>query len=169
MWGVRTVYSSDMVLINASGVAVALGEEGATVYCVGRSSSLSSSKSPSETIEETAALVTARGGKGVAVVLDLHHEEELQALIERIRQQEARLDVAVIAAWGGDARVQWGLPFWEMDVSRGLELVHCTQQILLRCCAAVIPLLRFTAANNRGSYPLLIGLSDGYVLIVAIL
>src|SRR6202012_3734676 len=63
------------------GIALALGEAGATVYCTGRSTAANRiprktdekisphdhARRP-ETIDETAALVTARGGRGVAVV-----------------------------------------------------------------------------------------------------
>src|SRR5579872_374724 len=54
------------------GIAIALGEAGATVYCTGRSSRKQSSESAPtpgrpETIEETAELVTAAGGRGIAV------------------------------------------------------------------------------------------------------
>src|SRR6202011_5200248 len=51
------------------GIAIALGEAGATVYCTGRSSRRGRPATPGrpETIEETAELVTAAGGPGIAV------------------------------------------------------------------------------------------------------
>ena len=81
------------------GIALALGEAGATVYCTGRSSraALASGIKPlsgqqrkdalpaayytgrPETIEETAELVTARGGKGIAVT-----EEQIRAKMDEL-------------------------------------------------------------------------------------
>ena len=55
------------------GIAAALGEAGATVICTGRSSrtgALESDYVRSETIEETAELVTRLGGVGIAEVVD---------------------------------------------------------------------------------------------------
>jgi NAD(P)-dependent dehydrogenase (short-subunit alcohol dehydrogenase family) len=58
------------------GIAIALGEGGATVYCTGRSSRKGAKSRPaaklgvSETIEETAELVTAAGGSGIAMRVD---------------------------------------------------------------------------------------------------
>src|SRR5262252_9104937 len=85
------------------GTALALGEAGATVYCTGRSSRTKPSKKspvrrlPSEyylgrpeTIEETAELVTARGGKGIAVVMDHLEPEQVAALIARIRNEQGK-------------------------------------------------------------------------------
>jgi NAD(P)-dependent dehydrogenase (short-subunit alcohol dehydrogenase family) len=57
------------------GIAIALGEAGATVYCTGRSSRKRSQGRPPtpgrpETIEETAELVTAAGGRGIVIRVD---------------------------------------------------------------------------------------------------
>ncbi|MEO7965440.1 MAG: hypothetical protein ABIT38_16140, partial [Gemmatimonadaceae bacterium] len=53
------------------GIAIALGEAGATVYCTGRSvRGAPSALARPENIEETAELVTAAGGTGIAVRVD---------------------------------------------------------------------------------------------------
>ena len=67
------------------GIAVELGAAGATVYCTGRTTESSRSEMDRpETIEETAALVTAAGGRGVAVAVDHLIPDEVRALVERI-------------------------------------------------------------------------------------
>src|SRR3954468_20742363 len=67
------------------GIAVALGEIGATVYCTGRSTRASRSElDRPETIDETASLVDAAGGRGVAVQVDHMDLAQVRALIERI-------------------------------------------------------------------------------------
>lgn len=81
------------------GIARMLGEAGATVYCTGRSSRTQPNTTRShhagrpETIEETAELVTAAGGRGIAVRVDHSVEREVAALFERVERDERRLDV----------------------------------------------------------------------------
>ena len=103
------------------GIARALGEAGATVYCTGRSvrGSPATGTRP-ETIEETAELVTAAGGVGIPVRTDHTVEDEVRALFERVRAEQGRLDVLVNDVWGGDELMEWGKPFWESDVGKGL-------------------------------------------------
>jgi NAD(P)-dependent dehydrogenase (short-subunit alcohol dehydrogenase family) len=108
------------------GIAVELGHTGATVYVTGRTTR--SSRSPMnrpETIEETAELVTAAGGKGIAVPVDHSRPEEVAALVERIaREQDGRLDVLVNDIWGGDPLIDWDVPFWEQPLEGGLLAVR---------------------------------------------
>src|SRR5512146_1854232 len=97
------------------GVARALGEAGATVYCTGRS--VRGKPSPygrPETIEETAELVEAAGGKAIALRVDHTVEKEVRRLFDRIEKQHGRLDVAVNSIAGEDPLMrQWG-SFWDV-------------------------------------------------------
>ena len=103
------------------GIARALGEAGATVYCTGRSvRGKPATGTRPETIEETAELVTAAGGVGIAVRTDHTVEDEVRALFERVRAEQDRLDVLVNDVWGGDELMEWGKPFWEGEVGKGL-------------------------------------------------
>ncbi|MEM7198986.1 MAG: SDR family oxidoreductase [Planctomycetota bacterium] len=109
------------------GIARALGEAGATVYCTGRSSrSRQEPIDPKrlETIEETAELVTADGGTGIAVVVDHTEEAAVAQLLARVRADHGRLDVLVNDIWGGDALTEWGKPFWEVDVAQGFTMME---------------------------------------------
>src|SRR5579863_1990840 len=105
------------------GIATMLGAAGATVYCTGRSirGNPATSGRP-ETIEETAELVTAAGGRGIAV--RVHHTiaDEVRALFERIEQDSQRLDILVNDIWGGDELSEWGKPFWKLDPGKGLRM-----------------------------------------------
>ena len=107
------------------GIARALGEAGATVYCTGRSSRAGAvdPKRP-ETIEETAELVSAAGGTGVPVRVDHTEEPAVARLFERVRADHGRLDVLVNDIWGGDALTEWGKPFWEADVGTGFKMME---------------------------------------------
>lgn len=105
------------------GIARALGEAGATVYCTGRSvRGRPATGTRPETIEETAELVTAAGGVGIPVRTDHTVEEEVRALFERVRAEQGRLDVLVNDVWGGDELIEWNTPFWESDVDKGLRM-----------------------------------------------
>lgn len=104
------------------GIAAMLGDAGATVYATGRSvrGKPATSGRP-ETIEETAEIVTARGGVGIPVRVDHTVPEEVEALFARVRrEQDGRLDVLVNDVWGGDELSEWGKPFWENSLSKGL-------------------------------------------------
>ena len=107
------------------GIARMLGAAGATVYCTGRSvRGNPATAGRSETIEETAEMVTAEGGRGIAVRMDHTVESEVERLFERVRADEGRLDVLVNDIWGGDALTEWGSPFWSLSTAQGQTLLE---------------------------------------------
>lgn len=123
----KTLHAQVVVVAGATrgagrGIALMLGEAGATVYVTGRSvRGKSAMEGRPETIEETAELVNTRGGAGIAVQVDHTVEEEVKALFERVRhEQDGRLDILVNDIWGGDELTEWGKPFWEHDLRKGL-------------------------------------------------
>lgn len=102
------------------GIATALGEAGATVYCTGRSVAGSPGmKNRPETIDETAVIVTARGGHGIAVRVD----HSVPAEVERLFQRVGEFDILVNDIWGGDDLVEWGRKLWETKLEDGLLLI----------------------------------------------
>lgn len=103
------------------GIACMLGEAGATVYCTGRSvRGKPATQGRPETIEETAEMVSGYGGQGIAVQVDHSDEQQVQALFERVRAEQGRLDILVNDIWGGDELTEWEKPFWELDIAKGL-------------------------------------------------
>ena len=107
------------------GIARMLGAAGATVYCTGRSvRGRPATAGRPETIEETAEMVTAEGGRGVAIRTDHTVEAEVEQLFARVRTEQGRLDVLVNDVWGGDALTEWGSPFWTLSISQGRELLE---------------------------------------------
>lgn len=124
------------------GVATALGEAGATVYVTGRSTrGRRSEYDRSETIEETAELVTAAGGRGIAVRVDHLEPEEVRALVARIDADQGRLDVLVNDIWGGERLVEWNVPVWEHDLEAGLRLLRLAIDTHLITSHHALPLL----------------------------
>ena len=123
-------------------IAIELGALGATVYGSGRSTR--SGRSPMdrpETIEDTAELVAAAGGEGVAVRCDHADANEVGALVERIRGERGRLDILVNDVWGGDPFVQWGKPLWEGELDATLGVLRNGIETHLITSHAAIPLM----------------------------
>ena len=107
------------------GIACALGEEGATVYCTGRSvRGKSATRGRPESIEETAELVTARGGKGIAVQVDHTQPEQVKALFARVKKDSDGLDILVNDIWGGDELTEFGKTFWTASLEKGLTMLE---------------------------------------------
>jgi NAD(P)-dependent dehydrogenase (short-subunit alcohol dehydrogenase family) len=106
-------------------ISIELGALGATVYVTGRTTR--ESKSPmgrSETIEETADRADAAGGHGIAVRVDHMVPEEVAALVERVREEQGRLDVLVNDVWGGDPFVDWDGKLWEQPLDKTLGVIR---------------------------------------------
>lgn len=106
------------------GIACALGEAGAIVYCTGRSvRGKPATGDRPETIEETAEMVTAYGGQGIAVRTDHTQVGEVASLFERVAaEQKGQLDVVVNDIWGGEEFTEFGPPFWELALDKGFKM-----------------------------------------------
>ena len=138
------------------GTAVALGEAGATVYVSGRTTREQRSEyDRPETIEETAELVAEAGGTGIAVQVDHLEGAQVEALVERIRTEQGRLDVLVNDIWGGENLVGWEKPIWEHDLDDGLRLLRLAIDTHLITSHHALPLL----IENPGG--LLVEMTDG--------
>lgn len=139
------------------GIAVALGEAGATVYVTGRSvRGRPATGTRPETIDETAELVTAAGGVGIAVRVDHTVPEEVAALFARVREeQDGRLDILVNDVWGGDALTAWRTPFWEHSLDNGLLMQRRAVHSHIITSVYGAPLM---VTRNRG---LIIEITDG--------
>lgn len=106
------------------GVARELAAAGAKVYCTGRSArGRPATPGRPETIDETVELIAADGGAAVAVRVDHTVQSEVEALAERVRADEGRLDILVNDIWGGDELVDWGAKFWTLDMATVRTLV----------------------------------------------
>lgn len=126
------------------GTARMLGEAGATVYCTGRGSRTQPSGSGvhagrPETIDDTADLVTAAGGKGIAVRVDHTSPEEVSALIKRIRAEAGRLDI-LVPVLGGFQVKQWD-SFWKLGLDDGRAMIESWLWPRLNTYHAAVPLM----------------------------
>jgi NAD(P)-dependent dehydrogenase (short-subunit alcohol dehydrogenase family) len=103
------------------GIALVLGQAGATVYVTARSvRGRPSAPGREGSVEETAEAVSTRGGTGIPVACDHTDDDNVRSLFDRVRDEQGRLDVLVNNAWGGyEQRAGepevgfFGVPFWE--------------------------------------------------------
>ncbi len=124
------------------GIAVALGEAGATVYATGRTTRERRSEiDRPETIEETADLVGEAGGTGFALPVDHLEAEQVEALVQRIEAESGRLDVLVNDIWGGERLFEWNTPVWEHDLENGLRILRLAIDTHLITSHFALPLL----------------------------
>ncbi|MFJ2187259.1 SDR family oxidoreductase [Kitasatospora sp. NPDC087861] len=147
------------------GIAVELGAAGATVYVTGRSTRERRSEyDRPETIEDTADLVTAAGGRGIAVPTDHLDPSQVAALVQRIDAEQGRLDILVNDIWGGEKLFAWNVPVWEHDLDDGLRLLrlavethavtshHALPLLLRRPGGLVVEMTDGTAEYNDATY-----------------
>ncbi|MEN3266880.1 SDR family oxidoreductase [Pseudonocardia sp.] len=138
------------------GIAVELGAAGATVYVTGRSvRGKRSEYNRPETIEETAELVTAAGGTGIAVPTDHLVPAQVEALVARIDAEQGRLDVLVNDIFGGDFLAAWDTPVWEHSLDDGLRLLRLAIETHIVTAHHAFPLL----IRNPGG--LVVEVTDG--------
>ena len=137
------------------GIAVQLGACGATVYCTGRTAGGQRSEmNRPETIEETAALVDAAGGRGIAVQVDHLVPQQVRALVARIEGEQGSLHVLVNDIFGA-TKIEWNKSVWESDLEYGLHLLRLAIDTHAITSHFAIPLL----LKERGG--LVIEVNDG--------
>lgn len=128
------------------GIAAALGEAGATVICTGRTTRHARSEyDRPETIEETAELVSALGGRGIAIAVDHLVSDEVRSLAERIRRDHGRVDILVNDIWGAErlkgGPSEWNKPIWQTDLDKGLRILRLAIDTHLVTSHHLLPLL----------------------------
>ena len=144
------------------GIAAALGEAGATVVCTGRTTGTQRSEyNRPETIEETAGLVTALGGTGVAVPIDHLDPARVKELADRLRHDFGRIDLLVNDVWGAEklkgGPPDWNKPIWQHDLDVGLRILRLAVDTHLITAHHLLPLL----VTRPGG--LLVEVTDGTV------
>ena len=104
------------------GIAIGLGEKGMTVFVTGRSVDHSDAvgwdgKPLAGTIHETAAAVTAAGGRGIALACDHGDDAQIAALFDRVRAEAGQLDILVNNATHIHHQLIEQAPFWEKELA----------------------------------------------------
>jgi NAD(P)-dependent dehydrogenase (short-subunit alcohol dehydrogenase family) len=106
------------------GIAMSLGEAGATVYVTGRTLDEKQAAVPlAGTVTQTAEEVTRLGGRGIAIRCDHHDDAQVEAAFRQIQAEQGRLDILVNNAWAGYEGYATGshyppnFPFWQKPIS----------------------------------------------------
>ncbi|MBW8794069.1 MAG: SDR family NAD(P)-dependent oxidoreductase [Streptomyces sp.] len=141
-------------------LAVELGRAGATVHVTGRTTRGHASEvgRTTETIEETAELVTAAGGTGIAVPTDHLDPDQVRALVERIGREQGPLDILVNDLWGGEHLLVgsvFGKKSWQTPLADGLRILDLGVRSHVITAALALPLL------VRSDAPLHVEVTDG--------
>jgi NAD(P)-dependent dehydrogenase (short-subunit alcohol dehydrogenase family) len=149
------------------GIALALGDAGATVYVLGRTSVHGPKPSDGApgTVEETADEVSRRGGRGIPVAMDCTDAAQVEALYARVAAEQPHLDVLANAVWGaadgvpaiGDMLASWGEPFWTQPTAAWQRMMHAGPYTYFLMSTHA---LRLMTPRRRG---LIVGVTDGYV------
>jgi NAD(P)-dependent dehydrogenase (short-subunit alcohol dehydrogenase family) len=147
------------------GIARVLGEEGATVYVTGRSIRGESTRPDlsGTTIQDTAEQVTARGGVGIPVQCDHTVDEQVEALFDRVQQEQGRLDILVNNIWGGYedySEETFDVPFWQQPLWRWDKMFQAGVRAHFTASRLAAPLMMprrqglivSTTAWDRGKY-----------------
>lgn len=146
------------------GIALVLGEAGATVFITGRSTRGSTTENMAGSIEETAEAVSARGGLGIAVRCNHTVDGEVEALFSRVKDEEqGRLDLLVNNVWGGYEQYEFdrfALPFWEQPLRHWQGMFEAGVRAHLVASRLALPLMLAvrrgliinTVAWDRGLY-----------------
>jgi NAD(P)-dependent dehydrogenase (short-subunit alcohol dehydrogenase family) len=149
------------------GIAVGLGEAGATVVCTGRTSRVDRSlhsdyEGRPETIEETADLVDAAGGVGVPVPVDHLDHAAVSTLARWLADEFGAIDVLVNDIWGAEVLKggppQWNTPIWEHDLDVGLRILRLAVETHLVTSHFLLPVLVRSSAPGGG---LVVEITDG--------
>lgn len=137
------------------GIAHALGSHGATVYVTGRTRRGAGGSS----IEETADLVTAAGGTGIAVAVDHRDDEQTRRLFERVAREQGRLDILVNNAAAIRDEMMSRAPFWEqpLDVIDIVDVGLRSSYVATACAAPLLfargrGLVAFTSSPGAAHY-----------------
>lgn len=130
------------------GIALALGDSGATVYAAARTSR-GGPKPPDNapgTVEDTAEQVTARGGRGIPVCADLSDPRQTAALFRRVAEEQGRLDLLVNSAWGANFMPEWSRRFWDLSP----EIWRETMEAVSVCWLTGVHAARLMARQRHG-------------------
>jgi len=113
------------------GIALELGEAGATVYVTGRTvKEKTDAGKLGGTVFSTAQAVTAMGGKGIGIQCDHRDDAQVEAIFKKIAKDSRKIDILVNNAWAGyenmreGSRLTYFKPFWEQPFWRWDAMFH---------------------------------------------
>ena len=80
-------------------------------------------------------MVTARGGVGIPIRCDHTKDNEVEAVFERVEQEQGRLDILVNCTWGGNENTEkFEAPFWEQPLWRWDQIDFMRNKVIFYVC-----------------------------------
>jgi len=147
------------------GIALGLGEAGATVYVTGRTTQEGTDiEKLGGTVFETAEAVTAVGGKGRAIPCDHRDDAQVEEVFKQVAKESKQIDILVNNAWGGYEKMRegrrltyfkpfWEQPFWRWDamLNAGVRAAYISSafaaRMMIRKKSGLIVNISFWAAQ----------------------
>ena len=80
-------------------------------------------------------------------------------LIARIEKEHGKLDILVNNIWGGDPFLEFGKPFWQLDLPKGFQMMEGALYTHIITCHFAAPLLIESAKKSSGG--LIVEVTDG--------
>ncbi len=124
------------------GIAIELGKAGAIVYVTGRSVAKKATNNWPGTIDETISQIKEAGGTGIGIRCDHTIDSDTEAVINRIRKEQGRLDILVNNVWGGNELPIEEIPFWELPLKHWDNMFTAGIRAQLTTNYYAIPLLK---------------------------
>jgi NAD(P)-dependent dehydrogenase (short-subunit alcohol dehydrogenase family) len=141
-----------------AGIAHALGAHGATVYVTGRSEKPGGDTLPG-TIHQTAEMVTAAGGRGIAVRVDHGDDGQVKELFARVEREQGHIDILVNNAAIIRDEMMGRTKFWEepLNVIDTLDVGVRSSYVATVCAAPLMlpqrrGLVVFTSSSGSVHY-----------------
>jgi dehydrogenase/reductase SDR family protein 1 len=145
------------------GIALELGSAGYTVYCLGRSTSSTTSTTEDETIkfqrpvgenldltvESAAEEITNRGGIGIPVPCDLSQDGVIEDILSN-KIIEKRLDILVCSAYTTPPTGIRG-EFWKQDLDMWDYVNGVGLRQVYAACRSAVPIMIETAKNSQSN------------------
>lgn len=150
------------------GVALALGEAGATVYVTGRTRR-GNAPAIGGTIDDTADEITARGGRGIALACDHADDAAVAEVFAQIARVSGRLDILVNNAFAIPDGPLYNTPFWELPLatwdtlidvglrSHYVASVHAARAMVPARAGLIANISSFGAASYQVNVPYGVG------------
>ncbi len=131
------------------GIALELARAGAFVYVTGRSTGIKQAGQLRGTIDSVCSEIVENGGEGSAIRCDHTRDQETEAAIRQIANEQGRLDILVNNVWGGN-RLPIGLePFWKQPPAHWNNMFEAGVRAQLMTNYYAVPLMRRTGKNGR--------------------
>lgn len=123
------------------GIALVLGELGATVYLTDRDTRARPHPSLPGTVEDTADQVDGRGGCAIPIAVDHTDDDAVAALFDRVAREHGGMDLLVANAFAGNALPFYGAPFWTLPIDHWRNMFDSGVRGHLVACWHAAPLL----------------------------